>query len=126
MFIKRAGLIAMLIGTVYFLHADPVLKKRSSAGKRNTTDLKQAIATELKELLTLSTTLIRSATDTVDMVVEKAQDLASGDDDYFATQNAAHLEHYKKRLETARKTVAHSVEIIEQELALLTNNFVKE
>jgi len=91
--------------------------------KRNTGDIKQEIAREKKKLLTANTALIISSTEQIEVLIEKIEELVSGDDAFFSQQKARQLEVYKQQLVSARQERETMVLKVQQDTVELQKNF---
>ncbi len=91
--------------------------------KRDTGKIKQEIARSCKKALTTSSALIASIATQIDELIEKIEQLASGDDAFFSQQKAQRLDEYLCQLNEMVDQLEMMLETVHRNTEELQKNF---
>ena len=120
----RIMLLFCFMATAHLIEsAAPKSVVKPLVRKRNSGEVKQEIARSVKKALTLSSSLIASVATQIDELIEKIEELASGNDTYFSQQKAQKLDEYLRELNQMVDELEAMLEAVQSNTAKLHKNF---
>ena len=126
MMMKKLGILLVLCITSTVFLVDATVQQsvvKPLVRKRNSGEVKQEIARSVKKALTLSSSLIASVATQIDELIEKIEELASGDDTYFSQQKAQKLDEYLRKLNQMVDELEAMLEAVHSNTEKLHKNF---